>query len=81
MDGACQILFISRSAPGIASALRGLEPGILTVGESDGFLEYGGMIRFVIAGQRVRFDINAGAAVAADLRISSQLLRVARSVQ
>ena len=39
------------------------------------------MIAFVIENRRVRFDINQSAAEGAGLKLSSQLLSVARSVR
>ena len=50
---------------------------ILTVGDSDDFINAGGIIRFTELGQRVRFEINPDAAERVSLRISSRLLRVA----
>jgi hypothetical protein len=54
---------------------------VLTVGEGDGFLREGGMIAFVLENRRVRFDINQSAAEGADLKLSSKLLSVARTVE
>ncbi len=54
---------------------------VLTVGEADGFAERGGMIGFRITRDgRVGFDINTRRAEAAGLRMSSQLLKLARIV-
>ena len=53
---------------------------VLTVGEMSGFAEHGGMIGFRTERQRVRFDINVGQASRAGLKISSQLLKLARIV-
>jgi len=83
-DGApsrCQVLFVPRSqASRTAALLRATgAAAVLTVGESPRFLEVGGLINFVVEGGHVRFDINAEAAAARDLRISSKLLRVART--
>lgn len=50
---------------------------ILTVGDSDDFINAGGIIRFTELGQRVRFEINPDAGERVALRISSRLLRVA----
>jgi hypothetical protein len=50
---------------------------ILTVGESEFFLQNGGMIRLFRAGDRLRFQINAGAAQQRGLKVSSQLLSLA----
>jgi hypothetical protein len=79
--GTCHVVYFGRSVSRVGQILRNLEPGVLTVGETDNFLEEGGMIHFVPVGQRIRFDMNARNAAAAGLRISSQLLRVARSVR
>lgn len=53
---------------------------ILTVGESEDFLARGGMVRLFVADNRVVFDINRAAALAARLQVSSKLLRLARQV-
>lgn len=78
----CHLVFVPRSErrrqAEILSALQG--SGILTVGDADGFLADGGMIRFVLDQNRVRFEINLAAAEAGGLKLSSQLLRLARSV-
>ena len=78
---ACHVVFLDRTLPNQEQILRRIGASVLTVGETDQFLDDGGMIHFVIEGQRVRFDINARAANAAGLRLSSQLLGVARSVR
>jgi hypothetical protein len=54
---------------------------ILTVTEFEGALEAGSVINFVIAEQRVRFEISLGAAERSGLRLSSRLLAVAARVQ
>jgi len=78
----CQMLFISsseqRRLPQIFARLKGAS--VLTVGETDQFVNQGGIIRLVIADGKVRFDINAGAAKQARLRLSSKLLSLARAV-
>lgn len=80
---ACDILFISRSeherVPEILSALK--KPPILTVSDDDAFADRGGMIQFVTDKNRIRLRINLEAAQAADLTISSKLLRVAEIVR
>ena len=77
----CQVLFVPRSqASRTAALLRATgAAAVLTVGESPRFLAAGGLINFVVEGGHVRFDINADAAAARELRISSKLLRVART--
>lgn len=75
----CHVLFVSSSESGrsteIANAVRVWS--VLTVGESEGFTERGGMVGFLMDGQRVRFQINLKAAVEAGLKISSKLLQLA----
>lgn len=55
-------------------------PGLLTVGEAEGFAESGGVVGFVRQGAQLRFDINRDVAAQAQLRLSAELLKVARSV-
>lgn len=78
----CHILFISRSETGrleqIVAELRG--HSILTVGDAAGFAQRGVMIRFVTEQNRIRLRINLEAARAANLTISSKLLRPAEIV-
>ena len=79
----CHILFVSGSDKKrlieILSPLRGAS--VLTVGESDEFLEAGGTIRFRVDDERVRFEVNLSGAESARLRMSSQLLAAARSIR
>src|ERR1700676_545138 len=78
-----KILFIGASERAhmdeLVQMLRGLP--ILTVGETPGFAERGGVIRFVLEHNRVRFEVNVLAARQADLTISSRLLTLARIIQ
>jgi hypothetical protein len=75
----CQVLFVSLSEAGrvseIATAVRGRN--VLTVSDVDRFCERGGIINFLMEGQRVRFRINTKTAAAAGLTISSKLLQLA----
>jgi hypothetical protein len=79
---ASQIVFISASEHGqLPEILKRLEGApTLTVAEMDDFAERGGVIRFRMEGDRVRLDINPSAAARARLRISSELLKLARIV-
>jgi hypothetical protein len=76
----CQVLFVGNPGKDGLGILPALGPGVLTVGEGQGFVRDGGMIAFVIEDRRVRFDINQTAADNAGLKLSSRLLNVARSV-
>ena len=78
----CHILFISRREErrlkGILDSLRGRS--VLTVSDANRFATHGGMIRFVTDHHRIRFRINLEAAKAANLTLSSKLLRPAQIV-
>jgi tRNA threonylcarbamoyladenosine modification (KEOPS) complex Pcc1 subunit len=50
------------------------------VGETDSFISDGGMIQLHIEDDKIRFDINVGAADSSHLKISSRLLLLATSV-
>ncbi len=75
----CHLLFISttekKRLPEILEALKGTS--VLTVSETEGFTEAGGMINFVQQGTKLRFQINKDAANKAGLKISSKLLSLA----
>ena len=53
---------------------------VLTVGESDAFVQRGGVLALVTRDQRVQFTIHAGSAKRAQLSVSSQLLQLATVV-
>ena len=78
----CDILFISSSEKdrlsSIMIALKDLP--ILTVSEIEGFTRSGGIINFIIVGNKIRFEINPDAAKRVGIHISSQLLQLARIV-
>jgi hypothetical protein len=58
------------------------EAPVLTVASIKGFAQYGGMVEFRITGDaRVAFDINLSAVERAGLKMSSQLLKIARVVE
>jgi hypothetical protein len=78
----CQIVFIpgserKRMRP-ILDALQASP--VLTVGETRGFAEAGGVINFEIVDNKVRFEINLEAASRARLKLSSKLLSLAKIV-
>lgn len=70
----CHILFIPRAEFKRVGIV--LLPGVLTVGEADGFLAAGGVINFVLVDQKVHFEASAQAAKAAGLHVSAQLLHL-----
>jgi hypothetical protein len=81
--GECRILFISsaeeKHLKEILVAVD--ESGVLTVSDMRDFTRRGGMIQFLLEGDRVRFEINLSSAETARLVLSSELLKVAASVK
>ena len=57
------------------------QAGVLLIGESDGFAARGGAINFYTEEDKVRFEINPEAAKRQKLKISSDLLKLARIVK
>lgn len=79
-DASCQILYWRKSAdrePSVA-ALQGKPVVTVTDGAPPG---RAGIVNFVIQQNHVRFEIDAGAANAAGLKISSKLLQLASNVR
>jgi hypothetical protein len=78
----CRVLFIAASESdrlgNILDAIKG--SAVLTVGDTDGYAKRGVMVNFYLEAQKVRFEINQGAARKAGIVISSRLLRLARIV-
>lgn len=56
-------------------------PGVLTVGESEAFAAWGGVIAFTLEAGKIRFVINLDPAERAGLKLSVQLLRLATEVR
>lgn len=80
----CHILYFPRGIPPEKqrNILRAIPvKGILLVGETEGFLEWGGTINFVIVDNKVRLEINASQAQVQGLKISSKLIQIARLVR
>lgn len=75
------LLFVGRNAPGGRALLRAArEQGVLTVTESERGLEEGAAINFVVAEDRIGFEVSLEAAERSGLNISSRMLAVARRV-
>jgi len=79
----CHMLFVCRSEKKNLEKILKLLQGsaVLTVGEVGGFLESGGIINFLIEDKKIRYEINLCAAKCQRLRISAQLLRLARKIK
>ena len=78
----CHLLFIcSSEQKNLSQILDAVKDSyVLTVGESPEFIGLGGIINFVLEDEKVRFEINVAAADKAQLKIRSQLLRLAKKV-
>jgi len=77
----CHILFVSRPERTLEPVLDSLKGrAILTVGDAERFAGRGGMIRFVTDRNKIRLHINLAVAQAANLKLSSKLLRPAEIV-
>jgi len=78
----CHILFIGSSeSKKWRQILKAVENrNVLTIGEMEGFSEFGGMINFILVKNKVRFEINVDAAKRAGFKLSSKLLKLANIV-
>lgn len=79
---AVHVLFVPDSgAAQLDEILRAAKnPGLLLIGESDGFAAHGGVINFYLDGDKLRFEINTESAKRQKLKVSSDLLKLARIV-
>ena len=79
----CQIVFFSAAEAGrLNKIMEDLDKAaVLTVSDMPQFAQRGGMIQFVLEGNRVRFEVNLIATKHAGLTLSSDLLKVATAVR
>jgi YfiR/HmsC-like len=79
----CQIIFVSSSEKQRLQEIFEIlkNAGVLTVGETQGFANGGGIINFIEENNKVHFEINADAARRSGLNISSELLKLAKLVK
>jgi hypothetical protein len=79
----CQILYFQAAESrkmGLAyESIKKLP--ILTVGESDDFLDHGGMFNLFFEDKQLRFEVNPATAENAKLTVSSKLLRLAKKIR
>ena len=78
----CHILFVSSSEHSrLGSIIQEVkDQPVLTVGDVAGFADRGGIVNFILRDRKIGFEINTSAADKAGLKISSQLLKLARIV-
>ncbi len=74
----CHVVFMPKTSKMQAYIRAAAGTPTLMVGETDDFINLGGMINFTLEQGKVRFEINRAAAERAKLRISSRLLLLAR---
>lgn len=80
LDG-CHLLYVQQPVHELRETLTKVEGApVLTVGETEAFTAFGGMIRFQMEGNKVRLLVNPKPADAAGLRLSSKLLRSSQLV-
>ena len=80
---ACHIVFVNEADRNTRSRVLAAAKGksVLTVGEDQGFTQQGGMINFIMADDRIRFEFNFEASQRAGLIASSRLLSLAKIVK
>ena len=81
--GECNILYVGDEEPRRAQATlqAARNASVLTVSDSEGFADTGGVIGLVYADNRIQFEVNLAAAQRAGLKIASQVLKIARVVK
>lgn len=79
----CHILYVGEDMDTAASDVAASVDGanVFTVSDRRGFAANGGIANFIRADNKIRFEINPGAAKSAGLKISSRLLRLAKVVE
>jgi hypothetical protein len=78
----CHLLFICPSEKKLTAEIIDVvkNDGVLTVGDTSGFIESGGAISFFLEDSKIRFNVNLTSTDKAGLKIRSQLLRLAKKV-
>ncbi|QCB44681.1 YfiR family protein [Hydrogenophaga sp. PAMC20947] len=78
----CQVLVFSGADTNrIDTVIRGLgNAPVLTIADVPGFVQVNGMIGMRLEDNRVRFDVNLGAAQRAGLQLNSQMVQLAGRV-
>lgn len=80
----CQILFVPENVTGkefkdFMAALT--TKNVLIISERKGFLDQGSAINFLIMENRIKFEINISSLNKSNLKASSQLLKLASTIQ
>jgi YfiR/HmsC-like len=79
----CHVVYLDEhDAARTRDVVRALsEMPVLTVGDIDGFARSGGIIGLFAEEDRIRFEVNVDVALLAGLKISAQLLNLARIIR
>jgi hypothetical protein len=79
----CRVLFIGSSEDKRLKEILGSlgTASVLTVSDLPNFAQRGGMVQFILEGNKVRFEVNSATAERAGLTLSSELLKVAANVR
>jgi hypothetical protein len=85
VDGldACHVLFVGLSERERLRQVIAISHGanVLTVGDADDFIEFGGVISLIKRANKIRFEISLAAAKQAQLKLDLKLLKLASSVK
>lgn len=74
----CDVVYVAGTSPGAVRVLHTLNGSkILTIGDTEYFAKHGGMIGLIRAGDQIQLVVNANAASAAGIQISSRVLDLA----
>jgi hypothetical protein len=78
----CHLLVLTEQGKAADEWLKAVQDlPVLTVSEAPEFVARGGMLGLVVEDDKVRFEANLDAAQRAKLKLSSQLLKLARAVK
>lgn len=79
---ACHIVYLAGDLKNdVSPLLTALRPGcVLTIAESEGFLEKGGIMNLLLPNPKIRFEVSLVAARQSRIRIPAQVLRLAKRV-
>lgn len=76
--GHCHVVFLAGDVAEGLRQLKGLP--VLTVSDSEGFIDKGGMIGFVMSEGKIKLEVNTRAVSTAGMRVDAQLLEIALRV-
>ena len=77
----CHALLIAKNSRQPQQFLtQAYQHNVLTTGDDNNFIKHGGIIGLIKIGNKIRFEINLGAINNKQLKISSKLLRLAKTI-